>query len=418
MAHGVLRRSTRSPIAACILSVLVLGACSADDGPSFDATSSRLDQAAAVLAKGVGGNIRGSVTDSNGNRYEIAGAWTGASVVVGTGSIEAPLRAGNRFVTATVRWVKGTTYFKRSTSASVSGPLRPFVTRTAAEKAWLRTPSGPLTTQPIAAYLPTEAVEVVQRRGGGLTEGPGRSGDREFRSKNAISLVPGLSTAHVQLWLNGRNQLVRLRFAPSGFVIEYTISDWGSPQIELPPTPEEATSLQGTVAPVDMPTTAFSKIREGSAGGVEWQLEQASGTRGSTCLRLGSTPGISLLGGNPDHRCWTRYRPEIDDVESAVRFVLVDDGSSSTEFVVAAIPKGASNVRLGYVGSTKLNGVDANTFLVAFGQAQSGPGYLGLTLDDGTKLDCGRGGIAIASDLLQSELIGNLAGTPWSCQTV
>jgi hypothetical protein len=101
--------------------------------------------------------------------------------------------------------------------------------------------------------------------------------------------------------------------------------------------------------------------------------------------------------------------------EDTVTFVVEGNGTGSYNALAIALPSGAKDLKLGFVGGKMQPLATNGTLAVWIGPNDPVPGYLGMTLADGTKLDCGAGAIAVPSDLTDPSVNANIAGAPWGC---
>jgi hypothetical protein len=114
-----------------------------------------------------------------------------------------------------------------------------------------------------------------------------------------------------------------------------------------------------------------------------------------------------------DPRCVDRIKRD-DDPEDIPSFVVIGDGTGTYDALAISLPPGVKDTKLGFVGG-KITPVSAKSPIVWVGPSEPLPGYFGVTLADGTKLDCGAGAVATPEDLTDPTATRNLAGAAWGC---
>jgi hypothetical protein len=162
-------------------------------------------------------------------------------------------------------------------------------------------------------------------------------------------------------------------------------------------------------------TGAYTTAASGSWNGTVWNLLQAPATDGQVCYRWQATPPVTqtVTGGPGRSRCIVPAAAGADP-EDTISFPVVANGTGPYDVLGVLLPKGVRSLTLGFVGGTTRS-VPVSSPFVWVGPASSTPGYLGVVLADGTKVDSGAGAISSASDPTDDQLTARAASAPWAC---
>ena len=97
-----------------------------------------------------------------------------------------------------------------------------------------------------------------------------------------------------------------------------------------------------------------------------------------------------------------------------MQFVVDANGAGAYDALAVALPAGVKSLTLGFVGGS-LEPVAVASPVVWVGPASLPPAYLGVTLANGTTIDCGAGSVGSVADLRDSRLTALAARAPWAC---
>ncbi|MGZ4675048.1 MAG: hypothetical protein ACXV8Y_00795 [Acidimicrobiia bacterium] len=400
---------SRSTIAAALVAV-AMTACSSGSSPS---PGSQLGSIHTATVAGGSGTTRGRLT-AVGHGGRLTGQWTGASVASGSGEVSVAL---SETATVRLRWAEGKLYAGGTGALQglLPGLLASYVDLTDPAR-WRAIPTSPYTTTLVTPFSPPELVGLLQRQHVRVqsARGPKIVGvaTSHLTVKSRLGLLFVWSNPKVELWTDARDRVVRIRLTAGNDSMQYDVTYRSVPSVSTP---------QDTSVPTTVPThfTAvgpYSTVASGQSGALAWKVLRAPGTDSSQCWRVETVPAVVVRAPNADDgaRCFLPV-PADADPQDEIQFAIVTDGQTPGAVLVARVPQG-STAQIGFVGSTAtVPATVVGDAVVWAGPVDPAPGYLGVTLPDGTKVDCGVGGIATAGDLTDSSLAPDPYGLAWGC---
>ncbi len=387
-----------------------LSACSG--GGSTNANLSKTDPLSTVakaMRQAGSGHIAGTVDAPKRKPKELSGVWKGGIQGESQSNATFTTRKGV-LLPAELRVVDHVMYYRRTVAAVTGEPALGIFARASDFKPWKAARVAGIVTVIPAAFSPAALVEWLQQLKIPVRVNIGKTTHITTTRPLAIGVWLG---ATVDLTIDKRARVVAVQItAPTGGA-RYTVSDFGARvAVQAPPA---ALISRGSELPVKKPAGAFTTVRSGTTNGVTWSLQRAPGTAGTVCWRWKASPPLPEAGlkrpGDP--RCVTRAGAH-PDPEDTVTFVVDGNGTGSYDALAIELPAGAKDVKLGLVGG-KIMPLAAGPVVVWVGPTEPAKGYLGVTLADGTKLDCGAGAIATPDDLTDPTVTRDAAAAAWGC---
>ncbi len=163
------------------------------------------------------------------------------------------------------------------------------------------------------------------------------------------------------------------------------------------------------------PSGDFVEVQQGSTPDITWRLLQAPSRAAISCWRVEASPAVVVdepnSGGGA--RCIANPDPA-DELVDQVVFALTSDGSSDGAVLVALVPEGASDAKLGFFGGDIEPATIEDGRIVWAGANLDNPVYLEVTLGE-TAFGCGMGALSSRSELRDSQLADVRLGLPWTC---
>jgi hypothetical protein len=408
-------QSWRLPaVAVLALAATATAGCSSSGGGAKLSKSDPLATVAQAM-KDQSGHIEGSLSTKGRADQPLTGEWKG--------SLNGEMRATATFTSANgtllpseIRTVDNMLYYKRAVASLKNEPTLGIFARQVEFKPWRSTPMrGIIMTVP-AAFSPASVVEWLQRLHTPLKVSAGARVGSVATSKITTTRPVGIGLwvgATVELSVDHDARVVQVAITAPGGGARYLVSNYGATVSVKPPPKGDVSTV--SELPVLKPDGAFATMKSGTTNGVQWALQQAPGTEGSVCWRWQATPPLPEAGlkqpGTP--RCFKPAGKDADP-EDMVAFVVDGNGTGKYDALAAWLPAGAKDVKIGFVGG-KVESLPAGTLVVWVGPNKPVKGYLGVTLADGTKLDCGAGAIATPADLGDPRVTENVAEAPWGC---
>jgi hypothetical protein len=414
------RSRVRSVAPALVLTIAVAcAACSGSSGSPTLSANPIVDAAKATLKAG-SANITGQIVDAKGGHVALSGSWSGDLSATGQGVVKTTVTVpGEQPAPVEIRWAKAFAYFDRvpvSPATQASAGILALFTRPAADKPWSK-----VTTQTVVTFGLLRAFDPPTLLAGIETSESKKLGQEKingqdtthYRTTKPSALMGWWTAATVDVWLDHQNRLVRTTISSPSGGLTYDVSNYGTKVNVQPPAASEIaiTSSANTVQLAG----PYSVAASGTTNGVAWRLMRANATDGKVCWRWDATPPIKqVVQDRADGaRCVTPAGPG-SDPEDTVQFVIDADGTGSYDALGVVLPAGVKSATLGFVGG-KTQPVATTSPLVWVGPASPTPGYLGVVLADGTKLDCGAGSIGSVTDLRDDTATAHAASAPWSC---
>jgi hypothetical protein len=316
----------------------------------------------------------------------------------------------------TLRVVDGTFYFKRVAVALPRNDSLFVFTRDDSFKPWREATLGSVIDGVPSAFSPLALLEWIERNNVELeSDGTERIGDVDTTRLTTTreTLVGVWTGSTVDLWVDGDQRVVRVRVAGDGGGTQYDVTDFGTEvEIEAPAPGDISTE---TEQPVVEPSGPFEEVASGTSEGVTWTLLRAPGTYDTTCWRWQATPPLPQVGlPNPDAFRCVKVPDSASDVSDEILFPVIGNGQGSYDALVALVPENTTAATMGFIGGTTQD-VPVGAPFVWVGPPQPLKGYLGLTLDDGTRVDCGAGAITTPDDLTNDAFTGFATTAAWAC---
>jgi hypothetical protein len=353
--------------------------------------------------------------DAEEGRLE--GEWKGD--LTGEGSVRAEFESREGVaVPVEMMWTDSVLYLERSVVDVPRHEALVLFTRDAKYPPWRTVGiSGGVSMAIPAAFSPVALLDWLRRIHVTLTE----EGDEELGSITATHYTSDKPAATVGLWTDATvdvwaddDRVIRVRIASPTGGATYDVTDFGSPvDVEAPPKTEVSTVSE---LPAIEPSAPFEVVTSGTDAGVTWALERSPGTEETTCWRFTATPPLAQQN-EAGYRCLQGLRSDAEPDEQ-VEFLAYGNGQGSYDALAVTLPDGVNELRLGFVGNTSTIDVPVpseETPLVWVGPPSPLKAYLGVTLADGSKLDCGAGGVTTAGDLINPQLTDMLHLSAWAC---
>jgi hypothetical protein len=417
------RRAERAlaPIVALLLAASVIVACSGDDdgGGGGGLGDDPLATVTQSMAEAGSGRIEGTVDAPEGvEPGTVEGEWEG-SLEEGSMEVRAEFPRRGESLPVTLRVVDGTFYFERAPVALPRNDSLFVFSRDESFKPWRAASLGAVLDGVPSAFSPLALLEWIERNNVELeAKGTEQIGDVDAtRLTTTREILVGVWTGStVDLWVDGEQRVVRVRVAGDGGGTQYDVTDFGA-EVEIEAPAEDEVSTE-TEQPVVEPSGPFEEVASGTTEGVTWTLLRAPGTEGTSCWRWQATPPLPQVGlPNPDaFRCVKApdMPEEVSDVSDEILFPVIGNGQGSYDALVALVPEDTAAATMGFVGGTTQD-VPVSKPFVWIGPPQPLKGYLGLTLDDGTRVDCGAGAITTPDDLTNDAFTGFATTAAWAC---
>jgi hypothetical protein len=235
-----------------------------------------------------------------------------------------------------------------------------------------------------------------------------------YTSDKPAGAVGIWTAATIDVWADEEDRVIRVRIASPTGGTTYDVTDFGVP-VEVTAPPKDQISMVSEL-PVIEPAGPYEVVTSGTTNGVTWALERAPGTEDTTCWRFNATPPL-VQNNEAGYRCFPPLRPDAEPDEE-VEFLAYGNGQGPYDVLAATLPDGVTELRLGFVGSTATTPLPVpagDTPLVWLGPPSPLKAHLGVTLEDGSKLDCGAGGVTTADDLINPQLTNQLNVAAWAC---
>jgi hypothetical protein len=403
-------------VAGCVAIAAV--ACSGGDGSA--AKLSKTDPLATVataMAAARSGHINGAIdSPAQPAGAPLSGEWQGD--LRGQLQANATFVARDRTLLPTeLRVVQNKMYFSRTVATLTAEPTLSLFTRTGKYKKWRSANLGGIVNAIPSAFSPAALVQWLQQLHTTVKTSSGDkvAGQKTTRITTTRPLTVGIWTnSTVELDVDGEARVVAVKISSGSGGAHYDVTDFGV-AVSVTPPPAAAIETRSEL-PAKEPAGPFATVKSGTNNGVQWALQRAPGTNGTQCWRWQATPPLPQAGLKrpSDPRCVTRV-PSDADPEDTVTFVVDGNGTGAYNALAVALPAGAKDLTLGFVGGKTQPLPTSNNLAVWVGPAEQVPGYLGLTLADGTKLDCGAGAISVPADLNDPNATANAAGAPFGC---
>jgi hypothetical protein len=407
----------RGAVLTTILLLVCAAGCSGGSGDK-EATDNLATLLAATTSAG-SGRVNGSIDGVEGaEEGRLEGEWKGD--LKGEGSVTAEFESRHGVaVPVEMVWTNSVLYFERSVADVPRSEAIALFTRDAQFPPWRTIGiSGGVSIAIPAAFSPVALLDWLRTIHVTLTE----QGDEEVGSITATRYTSDKPAATVGLWTNATvdvwadhdDRVIRIRIASPTGGATYDVTDFGSPvDVEAPPTTQISTVSE---LPAIEPSAPFEVVISGTDAGVTWALERAPGTEETTCWRFTATPALAQQN-EAGYRCLQGLRTDAEPDEQ-VEFLAYGNGQGSYDALAVTLPDGVNELGLGFVGSTSTIDVPVpteETPLVWVGPPSPLKAYLGVTLADGSKLDCGAGGVTTADDLINPQLTDMLYLSAWAC---
>lgn len=416
---------------AALAILLLAGACTnGGDRPTFGTTTTapRADPTLASIVEATGRagalGLRGTAVSASGARGPVVGTVAGDG---SKGTVTFPAFFGDLTTTVEARWLDGVLYLRREPVPAEKAKANPasFYLVAAPGKPWMAVTLVPVVQLSLAGYDPAAVLQLLRSGKAQLEDrGTTRLGKLEARHfrVQARGLVGGLAGARpqVELWADDDHVLRRLRIAGPAATITYDLNPGARLPTLAPPPPDQVfPNLAARSAPADeQPTGPFEPVASGTSNGVRWTLLRAPAGEGRACWRFDATPAISQAGGvGTGPRCLDAV-PAAPAGDDSVRFVVDGDGTGGRDAVAVAVPPGTKRVTLGFEGGRTEDLPLTGGVAVWVGPPTPIAAYIGVTLSDGTALDCGPGWVTTLDDIaggLSADQRASLRRAPWAC---
>ena len=409
-------RPARALVAVTLVATTVASCSSSSKSVSLGNDPLGTVVTAMVAAKS--GSITGVVNGPKGTKpTELGGTFNGG--LTGMGDIQAKFfsATGKTFPTE-LRWLDNFVYISRGTgTVSSSDPVSLF-TRAPSAKPWRKFRlNGEIFSVLPAAFSPTALVQWIQSLKVPMTTHSGESigSVKTTRLTTGRAIAMGLwVSSTVDVWVGNDARIVRVRVtAPDGTGTQYDVTYGARAPVVAPPSGQIST---GNETPVIGPNGPFSTVKSGTSAGVTWALQRATGSQGTVCWKFQATPPLheQTAANSNAPVCLAPPPTHSDDPSDYVQFLFAGDGAGSYDALVALMPAGVKSLTLGFVGGHTQT-VPPDPHFVWIGPSNPLPGYLGVTLADGTQLPCGAGAISGVGDLTNPALTNDLSTSVWGC---
>jgi len=424
-----MRRSPLLPrparaVALLALVGLALSACSSSSNHNASGTTStigpKVTNAATIAAdatRGIhGARLSGTITDGKGHTGTVTGTWAGSPTAGGKGDVLAHIPVGNSLGEVEIRWTDGSVYVRRAVAqpALVTNTLLLPLFRTGGQQPWARGSAKGIGVNFITnPFDPPALLDLIGEIGTPIKSSATLAGKRVTVLKSSQPVLTGLWTgATVRVYVDDQNRAVRVEITSPTGGTTYNLSGFGATLDVAVPSASEIASA--TNARIKL-ATGFQAAAHGTSMGVVWRLLAAPTTDGQICWRWDAHPAIRQVDadGPQNSRCIT---PPANDapLDETLRFAVQSDGTGSYNVLAVLMPYKSRAVDLGFIGGGVVPQKPADPF-VWVGPTSKTPGYLGITLPNGSRLDCGAGSISSIADLKDSSLTSHASTEPWTC---
>jgi hypothetical protein len=403
-------------IAAIALGSTTLVTCSSGGGSSALSKQDPLASVNQAMQAAKSGRIDGTIQTPKQADGPLTGEWSGG-LRGGEQQTHAALTASNGTRLPTeLRVVGNIMYYSRTVASLSNEPTLSLFTRNTRFKVWRQARLQGIITVVPAGFSPGALVQWLQQLHTPVRVRPGaRVGSAKTSQITTTRAVAvGIWTgATVDMWVDGKARIVRVQISSPRGGARYDVTDYGTPvEVQPPPAAQVSTVSE---APVLEPAGAFTTVQSGTTLGVAWALQRSPGTYGTVCWRWQASPPLPQAGlKRPALPRCIKPPAKGADPEDTVTFVVDGNGSGPYDALALSLPPGAKNVTLGFVGG-KMQNLAAAPVVVWVGPNDPVKGYVGVTLADGTKLDCGAGAIATPADLTDPAVTSIVAAAPWGC---
>jgi hypothetical protein len=367
--------------------------------------------------RGASGHIDGTTHGAEGaGESRLEGVFDGG--LKGEGQVEATfVRTNGDELPTEMRWVDGRFYVKRTAATVPDNETLSLFARPDGAKPWRRfsitgfVPFLPAAFSPVALVDWLAQLRVPLEKGANEPVGDVDATRLTTTRKITVGVWVG---ATVDLWVDGENRVVRVRItAPTGGA-QYDVEDYGAPvNVEAPPASDIASQSE---VETPEPSGDFETVKSGVTNGVTWTFQDAPGTNGTVCTRWVATPPLPQPGlASPEAPQCARPLPATsEDPSELVDFSVHGDATGPYDALVVQLPAGVKRLTLGFVGG-KTQELAPDRTVVWIGPTQPVKAYLGVTLADGTTMDCGAGAVASVADLTDPKITADVGAAPWGC---
>ncbi|HEV7525916.1 MAG TPA: hypothetical protein VGP92_13180 [Acidimicrobiia bacterium] len=420
MTLHIFQRPARALI-GLVLVTATITSCSGSSG-SVSLGTDPLAAIATAMRAAKSGRIAGTTHGPNGtNPTALDGAFDGDLSGKGVAHAQFVSAKGTKLPTE-LRWINNTLYFTRTPAAVPTTETVSLFTRPAKSRPWRKLV---LTRQIIAllpsAFSPPALVAWLQGRKVKVTTHTGETvgSVKATRITTAAPLAVGLwLAATVDLWVDKDARIVRVRITAREGGLQYDVRDYGATvPVAAPPADQIATQSE---LKTPAPTGPYATVKSGTTAGVTWSVQRAPGTLNTVCWRWQATPPLHQSPLAKPNRPQCQVPPPAHSIDASdyVQFAISSDGGGSYDALVVLMPAGVKHLTFGFVGGTTQS-LPPEPLLVWVGPSTPLPAYLGVTLADGTQLDCGAGAVTAVGDLTDPALPGRLeansAASVWAC---
>jgi hypothetical protein len=415
---------TRSPARAAVAVVLVAlvgAACSSGSHPKLETDPSAALESVAKAMQGTSGHISGTTSSRSSGSRPLRGSWSGD--VSGEGEATSA-----RFVSpfaghpeglalpTTVRWLDSRIYVQRSI-VDVALATNPQVTpygRTAADAPWIALPSNPITYAYVRPYSPEALVDALAALHAPLRTTTSGSG-RVLTTITPVRLAAAAEPTTVAITIDAASRVVHVRLtSATGDIIDYAVTDYGAHVAVNAPV--ESQIARSTVPSIIRTTGAYATVQSGSEDGITWSLQRAPATSGTYCWLLTTSKPLSVRSPNGPGgaRCLQPSDPQAS-TDDAFVFLITAADNNAFDAVVIDPPSGARATVLGFVGGTTKPANFSGSPWVWIGPTSPQLAYVGVSMPDGTQVNCGLGAVSTAQDLGDPTITAHVNGEPWAC---
>ncbi len=391
---------------------LAAAGCSSGGGDGPGASKSPLGAIEAATTAAGAGAITGTVV-ADGANGRLTGRWDGATIPRGSGDVVAALDARTELK---LRWIAGKLYLARTGAvpAALTGAAGSLL---GPAGSWRVVPANAVARTLVTPFAPPALVRALRASDATVRTSPGPKIGGAKTEHLAITADLGLlfvwGNPKVDLWTDEGHRVVRVRLVSGTSSVRY---DVGYHAIRAVTAPTGAKGQSSNPDAALAPTGPYVEWASGEDAGLRWRVLRAPGNRGTECWRVEGVPPVTMRSTDaPDQaRCLAPPDPT-DAPEDQVVFPVLTDGATPHAVFAAQLPAGSQAV-IGFVGSATTRPLHVvGDVAVWAGPAEPAPGYLGVTLPDGTKLDCGVGAISAAGDLTDPSLAADAYAAPWTC---
>jgi hypothetical protein len=403
---------------ALLLAAAVVASCSGSSKKPTLGDKEPLPGVVKAMHRAASGHVEGTTRGPEGTgSAPLEGSFDGG--LSGEGLVKtAFVRANGDKLPTEMRWVDKKLYFTRTAATVPSTEAVSVFTRPQSAKPWraLNLKSGIVLALP-SAFSPVVVVDWLQRLEVPVKAHDGeRVGDVEttrLTTTRPIGIGVWLG-ATVDLWVDKDELVVRVRITSPGGGAQYDVTDYGAAVDVSPPPADQIATRSELVTPE--PNGPFTTVKSGTTSGVTWALQRAPGSNGTECWRWQATPPLAQPGlATPDTPQCAAPLPETsDDPSELVDVAVHGDATGSYDALAVLLPAGVKKLTLGFVGG-KTEQLTPDRVVVWVGPPSPVKAYLGVTLADGTTMDCGAGAVASVGDLTDPKATADLGGAAWGC---